>query len=78
MPKGGGYGSGQVGDQVATELKRRPAGRNVSYNNTKRRPDTRIGGGLFGGLPGGPSGGGMNKGGKRRPGRPGPGLKGTG
>jgi len=77
MPANGGkgYGSGRVGDTVATTLKRKQ-GTAVSYNNTKRMPDTRTGGGLFGGLPGGPSGGAMNKGGKRRPGRPGPGLKG--
>ena len=34
---GGGYGSKNVGDSVASELKRKPATR-VSYNNTKREP----------------------------------------
>jgi len=78
MPAGKGYVTKRVGDSVATELKRRAGGANVSYNNTKRREDTATGGGKFGGLPGGPSGGMMNTGGKKRPGRPGPGLVGTG
>lgn len=38
MPAGGSYGSKQVGDSVATTLKRKPAGSRVSYNNTKLRP----------------------------------------
>ena len=79
MPtKAGGYGSKELAGETATELKRATAGMNVSYNNRRRMPDTRPGGGKFGGLPGGPKGGLMNTGGKRRPGRPGPGLKGTG
>lgn len=65
MPASGGrYGSGSVGDSVATELKRAPA-RRVSYDNTARRPMKGPGGGKFGGLSGGPSGGTMGRRGKR-------------
>ena len=74
MPKMGGYGSVQVGENVADVLKRRPASQRSYVNagmgmNRERTGTPGLSKGKFGGLPGGPSGGGMNMGGKRRPGK---------
>lgn len=50
MPSGGGgYGSKQVGESVATTLKRQAAKR-VSYDNTKLRPRSKAGPGHLGTL----------------------------
>jgi hypothetical protein len=49
MPSGGGgYGTKEVGGTVATTLKRKPAGQQVSYNNTKLRPRSKGGNGHLG------------------------------
>lgn len=51
MPAGGGgYGRKRVGDSVAMELRRKAAGSQVSYNNTKLRPRRKAANGHLGTL----------------------------